>query len=135
MSRENEVLVREAYEAYEAYGRGDVDRMLTFVDPELEWTYLDPSQENPEPQTCRGRDELARALRRQARQGLTAQIEEITACGDQVLVVTRTPGVDQVRARTAGDRNYLVLTLHDSRIIAMRACRDDSEARRVAGLA
>lgn len=131
MSHENEILVREAYEAY---GRGDVDRMLTFVDPELEWAYLDPSQENPEPQTCHGRDELAWALRRQARQGLTAQIEEITARGDQVLVVIRTPGVDQTRARPAGDQTYLVLTLRDGRIIAMRACRDDREARRVAGL-
>ena len=46
MSQPNEDLVREAYAAY---GRGDVDRMLTFVDPELEWTYLDPSMENPEP--------------------------------------------------------------------------------------
>ena len=52
MSQPNEDLVREAYAAY---GRGDVDRMLTFVDPELEWTYLDPSMENPEPRTCHGR--------------------------------------------------------------------------------
>ena len=47
MSEGNEVLVREAYEAY---GRGDVDRMLTFVDPDLEWTFLDPSEPDPPPQ-------------------------------------------------------------------------------------
>jgi len=131
MTQENESVVREAYAAY---GRGDVDRMLTFVHPELEWTYLDPSQQNPGPQTCHGRDELAGRLRRQARQGRTAQAEEITARGDRVLVVLHTPGVDQRRARQTGDRTYMVLTLHDGRITAMRACRDDSEARRVAGL-
>ena len=96
MSQGNEVLVREAYEAY---GRGDVDRMLTFVDPDLEWTFLNPSEPDPPPRTCHGRDQLAWALRRQARQGLTSQIEEITARGEQVLVVIHTPGVDQTRAR------------------------------------
>src|SRR5712671_1001742 len=101
MSAGNEDVVREAYTAY---GQGDVDRMLTFVDPELEWTYLDPSQENPEPQTCHGREQLAWALERPRRQGLTPQIEEITARGDRVLVVIRTPGLDQVRSRQAGDR-------------------------------
>ncbi len=99
------------------------------------WTFLDPSEPDPPPRTCHGRDELAWALRRQARQGLTSQIEEITARGEQVLVVIHTPGVDQTRARQAGDRNYLVLTLRDGRIIAIRACRDDREARQVAGLA
>jgi ketosteroid isomerase-like protein len=131
MSQGNEVLVREAYEAY---GRGDVDRMLTFVDPDLEWTFLDPSEPDSPPRTCHGRDELAWALRRQARQGLTSRIEEITARGEQVLVVIHTPGVDRTRARQGGDRNYLVLTLRDGRIIAIRACRDDREARQVAGL-
>ena len=67
MADRNEAVVREAYEAY---GRGDVARMLEFVDQELEWTYLDPAFENPEPATCRGRDQLQLALERQAGQGL-----------------------------------------------------------------
>jgi ketosteroid isomerase-like protein len=131
MTQENVAVVREAYTAY---GQGDVDPMLTFVDPELEWTYLDPSQENPEPQTCHGREQLAWALGRPRGQGLTPQIEEITARGDRVLVVIRTPGLDQIRAWQAGDRTWMVLTLREGRITAMRACRDDSEARQAAGL-
>lgn len=59
MTGRNEALVREAYEAY---GRGDVARMLEFVDPELEWTYLDPAFEDLEPETCHGRDQLRWAL-------------------------------------------------------------------------
>ena len=131
MTDRNEALVREAYEAY---GRGDVARMLEFVDPELEWTYLDPAFENPEPATCRGRDQLQLALERQAGQGLASQIEEISASGDKVMVVIRTPGVDRVRARQAEDRNFLVLTLAQERIIRMRACRDRDEARAFAGI-
>jgi hypothetical protein len=32
--------------------------MPRFVDPDLEWTYVDPSLEDPEPQVCRGSHEL-----------------------------------------------------------------------------
>jgi hypothetical protein len=38
--------------------------MLELVDPDLEWTYMDPSLEDPEPQVCRGRHELESALER-----------------------------------------------------------------------
>jgi ketosteroid isomerase-like protein len=129
MTDRNEALVREVCEAY---GRGDVAAMLEFVDPELEWTYLDPGFEDPEPQKCHGRQELQRALQRQE-QGLASEIEEIAASGGKVMVVIRTPGIDRVRVRQAGDRNYLVLTLRQGRIIGMRACRDRDEARGFAG--
>ena len=64
MSTANETLVRTAYDAYE---QGDVTALLDTVDPNLEWTYLDPSEANPEPQICRGRGELEIALQRQLR--------------------------------------------------------------------
>jgi ketosteroid isomerase-like protein len=131
MSEENEILVRAAYEAY---GRGDMTGMLALVHPDLEWTYLDPAFADPEPQTCHGRHQLMQALDRQASGGLTSHIEEITSRGDKVLVVLHTPGLDQRRARSAGDRNYLVLTLRQQQVIAMRACRDRDEAAVLAGL-
>jgi ketosteroid isomerase-like protein len=53
MSDEDESVVRAAYEAY---GQGEVNRLLELVHPDLEWTYLDPSMENPQPQTCHGRE-------------------------------------------------------------------------------
>jgi len=59
MSNGNVDLIRRAYEAY---SRGDVAAMLQFVDADLEWTYLDPSLEDPEPQVCHGRHELETAL-------------------------------------------------------------------------
>jgi len=51
-----------------------------------------------------------------------------------VMVVIRTPGIDGVRVRQAEDRNYLVLTLDQERIIRMRACRNRDEARSFAGI-
>ena len=46
MCNQNEWIVREAFLAYD---RGDYPRMLDFVDPDLEWTYLDLALENPKP--------------------------------------------------------------------------------------
>lgn len=131
MSQEHESLVREAYEAY---GRGDITRMLELVSPDLTWTYLDPGLEDPQPQTCHGREQLRRALEGQARRGLKSQIEEIASGRDKVMVVIHTPGLDQHRAWRADDRNYLVLTLQQGQVIAMRACRDRAQARELAGL-
>jgi ketosteroid isomerase-like protein len=46
MSTNNADLIRRAYQAY---ARGDLTGMLEFVDPDLEWTYLDPTLEHPHP--------------------------------------------------------------------------------------
>jgi ketosteroid isomerase-like protein len=132
MTDANEALVREAYEAY---GRGDVARMLEFVDPDLEWIYLNPAFEDPAPETCHGREQLRWALERQAGRGLASQVEEVVVNGDQVMVVIHTAGIDSARVRQADDRNYLVLTLDAGRIVKMRACRDRDEARSVAAIA
>ena len=131
MSNENEELIRRAYQAYSS---GDVTTMLEFVDPDLEWTYLDPSFEDPTPQVCHGRHELETVLRRQAGLGLTAELEEVAASGDRVMVVVRIPGVDAYRARKSDDRNYTVLTVRNRRIVALRDCRDRDDALAVAGI-
>jgi ketosteroid isomerase-like protein len=126
MSEDNEALVRSAYEAY---GRGDVARLLELVHPDLEWTYLDPSFADPQPQVCHGRDQLAWALGRQAGRGVSSELEEIESCGDKVMVAVHIPGADQHRAWQGNDRNYLVLTLRRGQVVAMRAFRDLDEAR------
>jgi len=131
MSTANETLVRTAYAAYE---QGDVTALLGTVDPNLEWTYLDPSEANPEPQICHGRGELEIALQRQLRRGLSVQLEELIANGDQVMVTVCTPGVEAHRVRHANERNYDVLTVRDEHIVAIRACRDRAEALAIAGI-
>jgi ketosteroid isomerase-like protein len=131
MSNENVELIRRAYDAY---ARGDLAAMLEVVDPDLEWTYLDPSLADPQPQVCHGRHELESALARQAGRGLQAQLEEAVGHGDRVMVVVRTPGVDAYRVRQADDRNYDVFTVRDGRIVALRACHDRQEALRLTGI-
>jgi ketosteroid isomerase-like protein len=131
MSNENVELIRRAYEAY---SRGDLATMLQFVDPDLEWTYLDPSLEDPGPQVCHGRHELETALEGQAELGLKADLEEVIAIGDRVMVVVRTPGVDSFRMRKADDRNFAVLTVREGRIVALRDCRDREEAMGATGI-
>jgi|SRR6516162_2295657 len=131
MCNQNEWIVREAFLAYD---RGDIARMMDFVDPELDWTYLDPALPEPQPQTCHGRGELEKALRRQAELGLRAEMEEVIAAGEHVLLVMRTPGVDKYLRRQEDDRTYDVVTLRDGLIVGLHACRDRGEARSLAGI-
>jgi ketosteroid isomerase-like protein len=131
MCNQSEWIVREAFLAYD---RGDVARMMEFFDPDLEWTYLDPGLEDPQPQTCRGRGELEKALLRQAERGLRTEIEQVIAAGEKVILVMRTPGVDACRHRQAGDRTYDVVTVRDGMIVGLHTCRDHSEARSLAGI-
>ena len=84
-------------EAYAAFARGDTAAMLDLVDPDLEWTYLDPSAANPRPLVCHGRGELEAALAQQAERGLHAQLEEVIGHGDKVVVACE----PQVRTLTA----------------------------------
>jgi ketosteroid isomerase-like protein len=131
MLNQNVELIRTTYEAYT---RGDLVTMLEFVDPDLEWTYLDPSFEHPDPQVCHGRHEFEAALERQAEHGLKAEIEEVAGKGDRVMVAVRTLGIDAFRVRKADDRNYAVFTVRGGRIVALRDCRVRQEALTVAGI-
>ncbi|HLI57805.1 MAG TPA: hypothetical protein VKY26_12335, partial [Actinomycetota bacterium] len=102
----------------------------TLVAPEFEWTYLDPSFEDPEPQVCHGPGELARWMAKQSSSGLRTEIVEVLGRGDKVLVITRTPGIEGFRAWSNDDGTYHVLTLRDHRIIKLRAFRNRDDALR-----
>jgi len=131
MPNENEDLIRRAYEAY---ANGDLAAMLEFVDPDVEWTYLDPSLEHPIPQVCHGRHELEQVLRHWAEHGLRAELEEVSSSGELVMVGVRTPGVDAHYGRLGDDRAYSVFTVRDGRIVALRDCCDRQEALNLTGL-
>jgi ketosteroid isomerase-like protein len=131
MSKENAELIRRAYQADAG---GDVAAMLGLVDPDLEWTYLDPALEDPIPQVCHGRQELEQGLRHWAEHGLRAELEEAIGSGERVMVGVRTPGVDAHFSRGGDDRAYSVFTVRKGRIVALRDCRDRQEALQLAGL-
>ena len=119
---------RVARRAYAGFAAGDTAAVLSLVAEDLEWTFLDPSVPNPEPAVCRGRDQLAYWMGRGSGWKLPAELEEVVASGERVLVVTRSPGIDAIRARQTGDLNFHVLTVRDGMIVALRACRDRDEA-------
>jgi ketosteroid isomerase-like protein len=131
MSTENTDLIRRAYQAY---ATGDLATMLQFIDADLEWTYLDPALERPTPQVCHGRHELEQVLRAWAEHGLRAELEEVAANGDLVMVGVRTPGVESYYGRRGDDRAYTVFTVRDGRIVALRDCRDRQEALHLTGI-
>ena len=125
MSNKNAELVRRAYQAYAS---GDLAGMLEYIDPDLEWTYLDPALEDPIPQVCHGRQELEQVLRHWAEHGLRAELEEASSAGELVMVGVRTSGVDAHHGQRGDGRAYSVFTVRDGRIIALRDCRDRQEA-------
>jgi ketosteroid isomerase-like protein len=131
MSNENADLIRRAYQAYVS---GDLAAMLELVDPDLEWTYLNPALEQPAPQVCHGRQELEQVLQGWAGHGLRAEVEEVVDSGELVMVSVRTPGVDAHFGRGGDDRAYSVFTVRDGRIVALRDCRDRQEALQLAGI-
>ena len=130
MCNQNEWIVREAFLAY---AQGDVARMMEFVDPDLEWTDGDADPDGSE-RLRAGRDALEQALRQQASSGLLAELEEVVASGEKVMLVMRTPGLGLTRPDSPGDRTYDVVTLKDGLIVGLCACQDRAAARSLIGI-
>jgi ketosteroid isomerase-like protein len=131
VSNENADLIRRVYEADAS---GDLAAMLEFVDPDLEWTFLDPALEHPTPQVRHGRHELEQVLRHWAEHGLRAEVDEVTAGGELVMVGVRTPGVGAEYGRRGDGRAYSVSTVREGLIVVLRDCRDRQEALQLAGI-
>lgn len=130
MCNENEWVVREAFLAYT---RGDIARVLELIDPGLEWTGIDPDQGESAGVRV-GRDELEKALRQQASIGLHAELEEVVASGGKVMVVMRTPGLALNRPGRSDDTTYDVVTVRDGKIVGLCACQDRAAARSLIGI-
>jgi ketosteroid isomerase-like protein len=117
-----------ARRAYAAFAAGDISSVLNLIDTDLEWTFLDPSAPDREPAICRGLDQLAYWMGRGSGWRLPAELEEVIANRDRVLLVTRSPGIDQLRARATEDRSFHVLTIRDGKVTELRACQNRGEA-------
>ncbi len=116
MCNQNEWIVREAFLAYR---RGDIARVMELVAPDLEWSHLDSGfRADREPEADGGR----------------AELEQVLALGDKVMVVLRTPGAGQDQHGQADGRTYGVLTVSAGVIAALHTCRDRVEAQELAGI-
>jgi hypothetical protein len=65
---------------------------------------------------------------------LISRLEDVITNGDRIVVGVRTPGIDAFQLRQAQDRNYVIFTVRDGRVVAMRDCRDRDEALAMAGI-
>src|SRR5687768_13495529 len=99
--------------AYAAYARGEIEKMLELVDPNLEWTYLDPGLANPDPQIYYSRDELAAALPRQSENAPDFADRRRTAT---ISSWVSHPKVDAYRVAPANDRSYDVCTIRQGKV-------------------
>jgi len=93
-----------------------------------------PAAARPDAPASRHGGELEKALRGQAGLGPRAELEEVIAAGDQVMLVIRAPRAGQQGPRRDDDRAYGVATVRDGLVVGLRACRDRREARSLAGI-
>jgi ketosteroid isomerase-like protein len=127
MSDLNESLVREAFQAL---ADADIPALLELIDADFEWTFLDPSEEDPEPQVCYGTTELEEMLRRSSGQSARV-LEELVPFGERVLVGTRLATGGEAGS-SAGVSSFHVVSVRNGRIVALRACRSRDEALAIA---
>jgi hypothetical protein len=100
MKRNSGQIVRDAFDAFL---RNDVAALRDLVHEDLDWTFLDPSSNDPTPETCHGREHLEQAAAKWAKMGLTTNFEELEKVNDDVGVILHAPGLDTLRARRAED--------------------------------
>jgi ketosteroid isomerase-like protein len=131
MSTNNADLIQRAYQAYAS---GDLTGMLEFVDPDLEWTYLDPTLEHPTPAGLprplgAGADAAALGRARPAGRARGGHQQRRAGHG------RRADARDDTHfSRGGADRVYSVFTVREGRIVALRDCRDRHEALQLAGI-
>jgi ketosteroid isomerase-like protein len=121
MSESNVELARRGYEAI---ARGDVEAIRELLDPEIKWHGGDPSA------GCQNRDQTLQFMRQARARQPTAEMVELIAAGDKVVVILR---------RTADDGQSTELvanltTFRDGKVVEMVHYPNPDDARAAAGL-
>jgi uncharacterized protein len=126
----NAELIRRGYEAW---NRGDVEGVLTFLDPEIEWhgyTHL------PESGTLADREEVRAWLERflDAWEQLDIEVTELIEAGDQVVALVRFHGRGKGSGvQVEGGVDAHVWTVRDGQIVAVELYQGTREGLEVAG--
>jgi uncharacterized protein len=126
----NADLVRRGYEAW---NRGDVEGVLSFLDPEIEWhgyTHI------PESGTLEGRDDVKAWLERflDAWEQLEIKVTELIDAGDQVVALVRFRGSGKGSGvPVEGGTDAHVWTVRDGRIVSVTLYQGTGEALQSVG--
>lgn len=130
MASGNAELVRRGYEAW---NRGDVEAVVSFLDPQIEWrgyTHI------PESGTLEGRDEVKAWLERflDAWEQLEIEVTELIDAGDQVVALVRFRGsVKGSGVPVEGGTDAHVWTVRGGHIVAVTLYQGTREALEAIG--
>jgi uncharacterized protein len=124
------VLIRRGYEAW---NRGDVEGVLAFLDPEIEWrgyTHI------PESGTLEGREEVREWLVRflDSWEELEIEVTEILEAGDQVVALVGFRAVGKGSGvQVQGGVDAHVWTVRNGHAVAVTLYQGTREALKAAG--
>jgi ketosteroid isomerase-like protein len=122
---ENAGLVQQGYEAW---NRGDVEAVLTFLDVEIDWrgyTHI------PESGTLEGREEVRAWLERflEAWEELEIEVTELIDAGDQVVALVRFSGRGRGSGvQVEGGADAHVWTVRGRKAVAVKMYQGTREA-------
>lgn len=122
-------------QGYEAWNRGDVEAVLEFLDPQIEWrgyTHI------PESGTLQGREEVKAWLERflDAWEQLEIEVDELITAGEQVVALVRFRGSGKGSGvPVEGGTDAHVWTVSDGRAVAVALYQGTREALESVGLA
>jgi ketosteroid isomerase-like protein len=118
---------------YEAWNRGDIEGVVAFLDPEIEWrgyTHI------PESGTLHGRDEVKAWLERflDAWQQLDIEVTELIDSDEWVVALVRFRGFGKGSGvPVEGGTDAHVWTVQDGRIVAVTLYQGTQEALEAIG--
>jgi uncharacterized protein len=131
MSQGNVEIVEQAYEAF---GRGDLDAISSLQDPAIEWQ---TSREDPDATTHRGRDAVRRYFEQymETFPGFRAELEECLESGDgRVVATVRYTGRASASGLRMEWRQTVVYTLSRGKFMRAVEYFDHAEALEAVGL-
>jgi ketosteroid isomerase-like protein len=131
MSEENVEVVRRALAALD---RGDVEQMLSMVQPDFEVRVA--PELSAEPDTYRGSEGVRRYFDsfREAFEQIRFEVEQLTDAGDAVVVNMRMRAIGKATKIAVEQRNAGVWTVTDGKVAQVETYARLDEALRAAGV-
>jgi ketosteroid isomerase-like protein len=132
VSQENVEIVRRSWDAW---GRGGVDAMLEFLDPQVEWRVR---ADLPDAGTYRGHEGIRQLIARfeEVLEDMGVEAQEYIDAGDRVVVPLHWWGRGRLSGVEVAERQgeTWVLTVGDGRITKVEEYRHKQEALEAVGL-
>lgn len=111
---------------YEAAARGELDRIASFLSPNVKWHAGDPSARG----SCQNREQALHWLRQAIARGGVGDLVDVVDAGERVVVIMRRPG-DGPDARPVAN----VSTFVDGKVVEMVHYPDANDALAAVGVA